>query len=127
MTLVLGIYIVVFLLGFLLINFFTDGNAFTSTSSFFYLYEKVSLSHPAALAFFFIGVYWLFATFGTWHQIVISSSVIQWYFEDGGKFKPVRKGMKRAWYNLGSSALSGILLPVEWLALMLYSVCKMDS
>lgn len=127
MTVVLGMYIVVFLMGFLLLNFLTDGTAITSGSSFFYLYEKISLAHPAALVFFFFGVYWLFVTFGTWHQIVVSSSVLQWYFEDGGKFKPVRKGMKRAWYNLGSSALAGFLLPFEWIALVLYSICKMDS
>lgn len=112
MTVVLAIYIVVFVMGFLLLNFLTDGTLTTSDSSFFYLYEKINLAHPAALAFFFYGVYWLFTTFGNWHQIVISSSVLQWYFEDGGKLKPVRKGMKRAWYNLGSSALAAALLPI---------------
>lgn len=80
MTVVLGVYIVVFIMGFLLLNFITDGTVTSSNNSFFYLYEKIKLAHPAALAFFFFGVYWLFATFGTWHQIVISSSVLQWYF-----------------------------------------------
>lgn len=120
-------YGLVFALAFLLLNFLTGGTSTTSDSSFFYLYEHVSLSHPAVLVLFFVGVYWLFVTFGAWHQYLIASSVIQWYFEDGGKFKPVQKGMKRGWYNLGSAALGAFIMPFEWLLLLLYSIFKMDS
>jgi hypothetical protein len=126
MVAVLGIYVIIFVLAFLLLNFLTGGTIATKTNSFFYLYEKVSLYHPAALAFFYIGAVWLVGTFGVWHQHVVCSSVVQWYFEDGGKFKPVRKGMKRGWYNLGSHALAAFLTPLEWIALLLYSLVKVD-
>lgn len=35
--------------------------------------------------------------------------------------------MKRGWYNLGSHALSAIVFPLEWIALFLYAVAKMDG
>jgi hypothetical protein len=54
----------------------------------------------------------VFGVFGSWHQYVIASSVMQWYFEDGGKLQPVRKGMKRGWYNLGSQAMDAFFLPL---------------
>ena len=116
-----------FLLTFLLLNFLTAGTTTSTSFSFFYLYEKVYLAHPALLAFFFFGCYWLFVTLGAWQQYALASSVVQWYFEDGGKLKPVQKAMKRAWYNLGSGAIDGLLLPFQWLALLLYSIAKMDS
>lgn len=101
-----------FLLGLLLMNFFTDGNPFVDSSSFFYLYERVYLSHPAVLVLFFFGTFWLLGTFISWHKYLIGSSVLQWYFEDGGKMKPVRKGMRRAWYQLGSAAIDCLLTPL---------------
>jgi len=61
-------------------NFFTDGNPIIDSKSFFYLYEKIYLSHPAVLIFFFFGVYWLFGTLNSWHKYVIGSAVLQWYF-----------------------------------------------
>lgn len=76
----LGMYAVVFVLSFLLLNFLTGGTAVSSTNSFFYFYEKISLEHPAALAFYYIGAVWLVATFSGWHQHIICSSVVQWYF-----------------------------------------------
>ena len=39
----LGMYAVVFVLSFLLLNFLTGGTAVSSTNSFFYFYEKISL------------------------------------------------------------------------------------
>ena len=126
-SLVLGAYAAVFMLGFLLLNFATDGDVVTSNQSFFYVYKKINLIHPVALTFFFAGVCWMFAMFGSWHQYIISSSIMQWYFEDGGKLQPVRKGMKRGWYNVGSAAVDGILIPLQWITLLIYSVCKMDS
>ena len=41
--------------------------------------------------------------------------------------KPVKKGIKRGWYNMGSQALDSFTIPLQWLALLLYSICKMDS
>lgn len=108
-------------------NFFTDGSPVQDPSSFFYLYEKVYLSHPVALAFFFIGTIWLFGTLVSWHKYFIGSSILQWYFEDGGKIQPVRKGLKRAWYNLGSAAIDALLTPLEWVILILYSFTKLNS
>lgn len=69
-----------FLAAFLLMNIFTDGDAVINSDSFFYLYEKVYLSHPALLAFIFFGIYWLFGTLISWHKFLVSSSVCQWYF-----------------------------------------------
>lgn len=120
-------YGLIFLFAFLLMNFFTDGSPVQDPSSFFYLYEKVYLSHPVALAFFFIGTIWLFGTLVSWHKYFIGSSILQWYFEDGGKIQPVRKGLKRAWYNLGSAAIDALLTPLEWVILILYSFTKLNS
>lgn len=123
----LFIYGFIFLLGFLLLNFATDGTVVSSNNSFFYLYESVNLAHPAGLIFFFFGVYWIFGVTGSFQQYVIGSAITQWYFEDGGKIKPVLKGAKRGWYNLGSQAIDAFLIPIQWLALLAYSVFKMDS
>ena len=109
-------------IGLLVMNFYTGGESERSEDSFFYFYNSLHLSHPAVLLLFFIGVYWLFSTLISWHKYFISSSMLQWYFEDGGKLKPVSKGLKRAWYQLGSSAVDAILTPLEWLILFLYSV-----
>jgi hypothetical protein len=106
------LYGLIFLLGFLLLNFGTDGTVATSSNSFFYLYESVNLIHPAALIFFYIGVYWLIGVIGSFQQYIIASSMIQWYFEDGGKIKPVLKGAKRGWYNLGSQAIDAFFIPI---------------
>lgn len=73
-------YGLIFLIGFLLMNFYTDGNPVTNSNSFFYLYEKVNLSNPGALVFYFFGVIWLFGTLISWHKYLIGSSVMQWYF-----------------------------------------------
>ena len=73
-------YILIFLFSFLLMNFFTGGNAVINSNSFFYGYEKIKLSHPAALVFFFFGVYWLFGTINCWHKYLIGSAMLQWYF-----------------------------------------------
>ena len=108
----LFIYGFVFLIGFLLLNFATDGSVVTSSNSFFYLYESVNLVHPAALIFFFFGVYWIFGVTASFQQYIIASSMTQWYFEDGGKIKPVLKGAKRGWYNLGSQAIDSLFIPL---------------
>ena len=120
-------YILIFIFSFLFMNFFTDGNAVIDSTSFFYLYEKVYLSNPAALIFFFFGVYWLFGTLNCWHKYLIGSGMLQWYFEDGGKLRPVRKGLRRAWYHLGSAAFDSLLSPFQWILLFLYSICKLDN
>ena len=120
-------YGLLFLVTFLLLNFLTAGTKAFSSSSFFYFYETIHLSHPALLVVFFIGVYWLLATLCSWQQFAMASSVIQWFFEDGGKMKPVKKSAKRAWYNLGSAAIDALLFPFQWIALLLYSIGKMDS
>lgn len=115
------------MLAFLLLNFLTAGTQAIDESSFFYLYQKIYLAHPALLAVYFVGCYWFFATLCSWQQYALASSVVQWFFEDGGKMKPVKKAVKRAWYNLGSAALDALLMPFQWLALLLYSIAKMDS
>jgi hypothetical protein len=117
----------IFLIGFLLMNFYTDGNPILDSSSFFYLYERVNLANPGVLALYFFGICWLFGALFSWHKYLIGSSVLQWYFEDGGKMKPVRKGLRRAWYQLGSAAIDSLLTPVEWIILLLYSITKMES
>jgi hypothetical protein len=76
----LATYGLVFLIAFLLLNFLTDGTTATTNNSFFYVYQKVYLANPAVLTLFFVGVYWLFATCGSWQQYVLASSVVQWYF-----------------------------------------------
>jgi hypothetical protein len=78
--LALAAYGLIFLMGFLLMNFFTDGEPSFNSSSFFYLYEKVSLSNPGALTVFFFGTLWMFGTLISWHKYLIGSSVLQWYF-----------------------------------------------
>lgn len=76
---------------------------------------------------FFLGCYWFFVTLGSWQQYALASSIVQWFFEDGGKIKPLRKALKRAFYNIGSAALDALLVPFQWIALLLYSIAKMDS
>jgi hypothetical protein len=125
--LTLTAYCVLFLIGFLLMNFYTDGDPLLDSSSFFYLYQRVYLSHPVVLTLFFFGIYWLFGTLISWHKYLVGSSVLQWYFEDGGKLKPVRRGLKRAWYQLGSAAIDSLLTPLEWIILLLYSITKFDA
>jgi hypothetical protein len=120
-------YGLLFLITFLLLNFLTAGTKSFSSDSFFYFYQTVNLSHPALLVVYFIGTYWLFSTLCSWHQYALATSVIQWFFEDGGKLKPVKKASKRAWYNLGSAAIDALLFPFQWIALLLYSIGKMDS
>jgi hypothetical protein len=120
-------YCLLFLMAFLVLNFFTGGDPSTSVDSFFYLYNDIHLSNPAVLVLFFIGVYWLFATMISWHKHFVASSMLQWYFEDGGKLKPVTKGLKRAWNHLGSAALDALLAPVEWLMVLVYSLTKFDT
>jgi hypothetical protein len=39
----------------------------------------------------------------------------------------VRKGMKRSWYNLGSAAFDALLLPFQWISLLIYALAKMDT
>jgi hypothetical protein len=77
---VIGAYSLLFLIGFLVMNFYTDGDPVIDSSSFFYLYQKVYLSHPVVLIVFFFGVYWLFGTLISWHKYLVGSSVLQWYF-----------------------------------------------
>lgn len=76
----LAAYGLIFAMGFLLMNFYTDGEPSTSTTSFFYLYDKVNLSNPGALALFFFGTIWMFGTLISWHRYLVGSSVLQWYF-----------------------------------------------
>lgn len=76
----LGSYGLIFAMGFLLMNFYTDGDPSTSSSSFFYLYQNVNLSNPGALALFFFGAIWMFSTLISWHRYLVGSSVLQWYF-----------------------------------------------
>lgn len=76
---------------------------------------------------FFFGAIWMFGTLISWHRYLVGSSVLQWYFEDGGKLQPVRKGLRRAWFQLGSAAIDSLLTPIEWIVLILYSITKMDS
>ena len=35
--------------------------------------------------------------------------------------------MKRGWYNLGSAAFDAILMPFQWIALLIYALTKMDT
>ena len=105
-------YCFLFLTALLLTNFFTAGDAVSSSDSFFYLYNSIELSNPAVLVLFFIGVYWFFATLLSWHKYLIASSMLQWYFEDGGKLKPISKGLRRAWHHLGSAAIDALLTPL---------------
>jgi hypothetical protein len=65
---------------YLLMNMFSSGSTETSTTSFFYLYSNTTLSHPAFLAFHFLGVYWFFSTVVAWHKYFISSAMCLWYF-----------------------------------------------
>lgn len=73
-------YGLLFLIAFLLMNFYTAGESSTNANSFFYLYEKIQLSNPASLTLFFFGIYWIFGTLISWHKYLIGSSVLQWYF-----------------------------------------------
>ncbi len=66
---------------FILMNIYTAGTMASNTSSFFYLYTGVYLSHPALLAFYFFGVYWFFGTLISWHKYFTSSAVCLWYFQ----------------------------------------------
>jgi hypothetical protein len=120
-------YGLLFVLAFLLMNIYTDGDTTIDSSSFFYLYQRVYLSNPALLAFYFLGVYWFFATLIAWHKYFVSASMCFWYFQNGEKLKPFERGVKRAWYHLGSAAIDGFLTPVSWLILLIYSVSKVSS
>ena len=89
-----------------------------------YVFTKVSLSHPAVLVVHFFGIYWFFGTVVSWHKHFTSNAMCMWYFEDGDKLYPVRRGLKRSWYSLGTAAMDAILFPLEWMMHVIYGVCK---
>lgn len=108
----------------LLMNMFTAGTKYFDATSFFYLYTDVSLSHPAVLVLFFFDIYWFLGTLVSWHRYMIGSSVLQWYFEDAGQLEPIRKGIRRAWHQLGSAAIDAFLTPLQWIVLFIYGLAK---
>lgn len=93
----------------------------------FYTYQDISLSHPAALVFHFIGIFWLYSTLISWHKYFVSSAMCLWYFQDSQRLYPVRRGLRRSLNHLGSAALDGILMPLEWLLLLLYAILKTND
>lgn len=93
----------------------------------FHTYDNINLSHPAALVFHFIGVFWFYATLISWHKYFISSAMCLWYFQDSQSMYQIRRGLKRSRHHVGTAALDGILLPFEWLFLFLYSVLKISD
>lgn len=109
---------------FLLINMFTSGNPSIEQGSFMFVFTKVSLSHPAVLVVHFFGVYWFFGTVVSWHKYFTSNAMCLWYFEDGEQLYPVRRGLKRSWYSLGTAAIDALLLPVEWVVQVVYAGTK---
>jgi hypothetical protein len=122
--LALSTFGIIFIFALLLMNMFTAGTKQYDSTSFFYLYTDVDLSHPAFLVLFFFDIYWFLGTLISWHRYMIGSSVLQWYFEDGGKLQPIRKGIRRAWYQLGSAALDAFLSPLQWIILFIYGLTK---
>ena len=93
----------------------------------FYTYESMYLYHPASLVFHFIGVYWLFGTLISWHKYFTSSAVCLWYFQESERLHPVKRGLKRSLYHVGSAAVDAFLMPIQWVLLMCYSISKVSE
>jgi hypothetical protein len=93
----------------------------------FHIYENINLSHAASLTFHFIGTYWVYATLISWHKYFVSSAMCLWYFQDSQQLYPVKRGLKRSLHHLGTAALDGILLPFEWIFLLIYSILKTND
>lgn len=100
---------------------------FRPTSSMFYTYQTMYLYHPASLVFHFIGVYWLFGTLISWHKYFTSSAVCLWYFQESERLQPVKRGLKRSLYHVGSAAVDAFLMPIQWVLLMCYSISKVSE
>lgn len=113
--------------GYMLITMYTSGTPSASPSSFFYLYQGVYLSHPALLTFYFFGVYWFFATLVSWHRYFLGSNICIWYFQEKEKIYPIKRGLKRSWYHLGTASIDALLMPFQWILLVLYSLAKVDE
>lgn len=96
---------------FLLMNMFTSGQSSYETNSFMAVYTNVSLSHPGVLTIHFFGIYWFFSTLISWHKYFTSNAMCLWYFEEGENLYPVKRGLKRSWYSLGTAAIDALLLP----------------
>jgi hypothetical protein len=91
---------------------FTAGTLVYSTTSFFYLFSGVYLSHPALLVFYYFGIYWFYSTLVSWHKYFISSAICLWYFQESQNIHPVKRGLKRSWYHLGTASIDAILMPI---------------
>ena len=63
----------------------------------------------------------------SWHKYFTSSAMCLWYFEEGDKLYPVTRGLKRSWHSLGTAALDALLIPVQWLTLISYTICKFST
>lgn len=78
----------------------------------FHTYQNINLSHPASLAFHFIGVFWFYGTLISWHKYFMSSSMCLWYFQDSQSLYPIRRGLRRSLHHIGTAALDSILMPI---------------
>ena len=92
----------------------------------FYTYTGIDLSHPASLTFHFIGIFWLYGTLISWHKYFTSSAICLWYFQESEGLYPVKRGLKRSLHHLGTAAVDSILMPIEWLFLLTYSIVKIN-
>ena len=105
---------------------FTSGESQIENTAFFRVFPNASLSHPAVLIVHFFGIYLFFGTVVSWHKIFTSNAVCLWYFEDGSRLYPVKRGLKRSWYSLGTASLDALLMPFEWMLQIIYSMTKFD-
>lgn len=47
-----------------------------------------------------------------------------WYFQESENVHTVKRGIKRSLQHVGSAAMDGILFPIEWLLLLIYTIVK---
>lgn len=92
----------------------------------FYTFTDIDLSHPASLTFHFIGVFWIFGTFISWHKYFVNSGICLWYFQESQGVYTLRRALKRSLHHVGSAAIDAILMPVQWILLIIYSITKPD-